>query len=688
MSYGVAIPRFHLIRGLIPKFVFTVVALCSVFNFSSMLRGQDSDQGFRDFGFVEPAELYRRLSAFRPEETSGSNFDMSQLRDLAKQGQSLFSSLTPKQQEDVREFAERYLDEKGLESDASKALMNQLGLPRDLQESLAEKFNRLEGRDAHEKSGFRDVLRAALQSSKDLKLDRDGQKRVANRQGAKKATDRRKGIDRVEGDSSDRPGTDIEPEAVTPEQTKPQDGNKVGTAKTGAQAAEDLAKGKGISENNGGKTPSQIGAKVDPLAPTKNGVNIDDPLGTNSVGSFDKNDDPMVDSIIGAETKSPNVGPLEGLAAGDSSGEKRGEFDWEKNLSRLLGGESGRFGEISSDNEVMPKKRGDRGNAELDSSFSQKLAGLAPGQDSINRFMMRNSSDGDGGADSNNSAKERPRLAAEFDQTVVEAARGVLESQSDSESDQRGFFARNFDSVFKRLVNRTVSPDGDEDSRRETPRFDSDDEGWDQEGRSGAGGSSMNSDWINRQRSSRRTADGGIRNEERRNAPSELNKKEETSSQSSTDGHAVGVLSSSALNLLFGLAIGGVIFAFLLTALNRKSGNNADRISDRAVARRIDRAKFHSPQDLVALVDLFLISKFGTESMWWNAKHAENILLSDAPEFESNINELVQSYVRLRYMKVGGELTQIERDNCRTTLKSLASILGRTDLSTRLKVEG
>ena len=336
----------------------------------------------------------------------------------------------------------------------------------------------------------------------------------------------------------------------------------------------------------------------------------------------------------------------------------------------------------------MPKKRGDRGNAELDSSFSQKLAGLAPGQDSINRLMMRNSSDGDGGADSNNSAKERPRLAAEFDQTVVEAARGVLESQSDSESDQRGFFARNFDSVFKRLVNRTVSPDGDEDSRRETPRFDSDDEGWDQEGRSGAGGSSMNSDWINRQRSSRRTADGGIRNEERRNAPSELNKKEETSSQSSTDGHAVGVLSSSALNLLFGLAIGGVIFAFLLTALNRKSGNNADRISDRAVARRIDRAKFHSPQDLVALVDLFLISKFGTESMWWNAKHAENILLSDAPEFESNINELVQSYVRLRYMKVGGELTQIERDNCRTTLKSLASILGRTDLSTRLKVEG
>ena len=688
MSYGVAIPRFHPIRDLILKFVFTVVALCSVFNSSSMLRGQDSDQGFRDFGFVEPAELYRRLSAFRPEETSGSNFDMSQLRDLAKQGQSLFSSLTPKQQEDVREFAERYLDEKGLESDASKALMNQLGLPRDLQESLAEQFNRMEGRGTDEKSGFRDALRDALQASKDLKLDREGQKRVANRQGAKKATDRRKGVDRVEGDSSDRPGADIEPEAVTPDQIKRQEENKTGTAKTGTQAAEDLANGEGVSENNGGKTSSQNGAKVDPLAATKNGINIDDRFGSTSEGSLDKNDDPMADPIFGAEIESPNVGPLEGPADGDSSGKKRGEFDWEKNLSRLLGEESGRSGGMSTDNGVMPNKRGDRGNAELDGSFSQKLASLAPGQDLINRFMMRNSSDGDDGADASNRAKERPRLTAEFDQTVVEAARGVLESQSDSENDQRGFFARNFDSVFKGLVNSTASPEGKADSRRETPRFDSDDEGWDQEGRSGAGGSSMNSDWLNRQRSSRLTADGGNRSEGRRNAASELNKKEESGSQSSTEDPAIGISSKSALNLLFGFAIGGVILAFLFTTLNRKSGSNAKRISDRAVARRIDRAKFHSPQDLVALVDLFLISKFGTESMWWNAKHAENILLSDAPEFESNINELVQSYVRLRYMKVGGELTQLERENCRTTLKSLASILGRTDLSTRLKVEG
>ena len=688
MSYGVAIPRFHPICGLISKFVFTVVALCSVLNSSSMLRGQDSDQGFRDFGFVEPSELYRRLSAFRPEETSGSNFDMSQLRDLAKQGQSLFSSLTPKQQEDVREFAERYLDEKGLKSDASKALMNQLGLPPDLQESLAEQFYRMEGRGTDEKSGFRDALRDALQSSKDLKLDREGQKRVADRQGAKKATDRRKGIDRVEGDSSERPGTDIEPEAVTPDQIKRQEENKTGTAKAGTQAAEDLAKGEGVSENNGGKTSSQNGAKVDPLAATKNGINIDDRFGSTSEGSLDKNDDPMADPIFGAEIESPNVGPLEGLADGDSSGKKRGEFDWEKNLSRLLGEESGRSGGMSTDNGVMPNKRGDRGNAELDGSFSQKLASLAPGQDLINRFMMRNSSDGDDGADASNREKERPRLAAEFDQTVVEAARGVLESQSDSENDQRGFFARNFDSVFKGLVNSTASPDGEADSRRETPRFDSDDEGWDQEGRSGAGGSSMNSDWLNRQRSSRRTADGGNRSEGRRNAATELNKKEESGSQSSTEDPAIGISSKSALNLLFGLAIGGVILAFLLTTLNRKSCSNAKRISDRAVARRIDRAKFHSPQDLVALVDLFLISKFGTESMWWNAKHAENILLSDAPEFESNINDLVQSYVRLRYMKVGGELTQIERENCRTTLKSLASILGRTDLSTRLKVEG
>ena len=130
------------------------------------------------------------------------------------------------------------------------------------------------------------------------------------------------------------------------------------------------------------------------------------------------------------------------------------------------------------------------------------------------------------------------------------------------------------------------------------------------------------------------------------------------------------------------------IFAFLFTILNRRAGSVAKIISDRTVSRRIDRANFQSSQDLISLVDLFLLNKFGSESGWWNAKYAENILLSDAPEFETGINELVQSYVRLRYTRAGGGLTQNEQDNCRRTLKSLSKILSRTDLATRLRVEG
>lgn len=656
------------------------------------VEGQESDRGFRDLGRVEPSELFQRLSVFKPDNSDGSKFNAGELSDFAAQSQALLKNLSPEKQEALRKHAQQYLNKNGLDSEASRALMRKLGVPNTLQESLAEKFKRLaaEGSSSDNErldvlnDALNDALSEALPKSKKIRVDPNSKSLAADREGASRATERRQGFSPSEGagesEMSGTPGSDAERTNVGANGDKKQ--------------ARELTE-PGLPPSSEGK--NEIAGQPREKRGKRAGENesIEDPLGLGTgVGDVDKGggvaprnsdaeaNDLKFDSAEGAEKQAPEIGLSE--AAPKAAEEKGRQYDWEEDHKRLGVGNSENLGSkagIPGSSQKSDKLRDSKANGSI-----RRFADLA--QDPLQILMNRESNALDGESGVNSSGKDKPRLASVFDRTVVEAAKEVLESSADGGEADRGFFERNLDSLFKGIVSSTGEKEEKDNGGDDSPRFSSDAEGWDNEGKSGGRGGTFGSDWVNQARASRRKSNSGGRGKRQSSSEDKSKDEQPVATRSEAASPDTGGASKGIFTFLFGLGIAGVIFAFLFTLMNRRSTSVSKIISDRAVARRIDRANFQSSQDLIALVDLFLLNKFGSESGWWNAKHAENVLLSDAPEFETNINELVRSYVRMRYTRTGGELSQSERDNCRTTLKSLSKLLSKSDLSTRLKVEG
>ncbi len=655
----------------------------------AQVEGQEFDRGFRDLGRVEPSELFQRLSVFKPDNSDGSKFnagDLSDLRELATQSQALLKNLSSEKQEALRKHAQQYLNKNGLDSEASRALMRKLGVPNKLQESLAEKFKRMgaEGStsDNERLDALSDALNEALPKSKKIRVDPNSKSLAADREGASRATERRQGISSSEGEGemSGAPGSDAERTNVGATGDKKQAREIIepklplsseGKNEIAGQPRE--KRGKRAGENESIEDPLGLGTGVG---------NVDKGVGVAPRNSDAEANDLKFDSAEGAEKQAPEIGLSE--AAPKAAEEKGRQYDWEEDHKRLGVGNSENLGSkagISGDSQKSDELRDSKANGSI-----RRFADLA--QAPLQILMNRDSNALDGESGVNSSGKDKPRLASVFDRTVVEAAKEVLESSADGGEADRGFFERNLDSLFKGIVSSTGEKRKKDDGGDDSPRFSSDAEGWDNEGKSGGRGGTFGSDWVNQARASRRKSNSGGRGKRQSSSEEKSKDEQPVATRSEAASSDTGGASRGIFTFLFGLGIAGVIFAFLFTLMNRRSTSVSKIISDRAVARRIDRANFQSSQDLIALVDLFLLNKFGSESGWWNAKHAENVLLSDAPEFETNINELVRSYVRMRYTRTGGELSQSERDNCRTTLKSLSKLLSKSDLSTRLKVEG
>lgn len=664
------------------KSVFASVTLCICLSGIRVLDGQESNKGFRDFRIVEPSDLIQQLSVFEPDKSSDRNFDPNKFKDLATEGRRWLSELSREQREEALDFAEQFFEENGFESDTSKALMNRLGVPEPVRKSL---LGQLGEKGSGGEYNLRDVLSDALPKSKEAKVDPDGKNLVADRAGAKKASERKQRVDEVDsglGRGKEEAGnadisngdfkTELESKSESPLPKNLENGKD----------------GKEISRDGEDKPVIENGTNIDPLGLDLGGGvgDLGDGRGAIPQQRMPGKSDLKTDSGQEAEKKSPEVRASEPVA--EDAKKRDSGFAWEEELNRILGVETEPTVDNQSDVQENINKAEPARNSKPDGSLKERLKDLAPGPDFMEKIMNRNSGEPGDSADSQAAAKDEPRLASMFDRTVVEAARGVLEAPEKSGKDDKGFLARNVDAFFKKIVNSTVTDDESDDRENDFSRFNSDTGGWDSNGRSGGSGGALNSDWLSPRRRSRWNLNSSGLSKRSTETEIESKNQELAATPSGVENTGVGATSNGLFSVLFGLGIGLVVFAFLLTILNRRSGSFAKIISDRAVSRRFNRANFQSSQDLISLVDIFLLNKFGSESGWWNAKYAENILLSDAPEFETSINELVRSYVRLRYTRADGGLTQDEQDNCLRTLKSLSKILSRTDFATRLRMEG
>jgi hypothetical protein len=132
------------------------------------VQAQQDDGSFREFNRTlvpTPAELFQTLSAFdagdgsRPDSNSKINESvLKQLKQLKQSGQELLSRMSPEQKAKAREVADQFLSENGLESEAGKALMKQLGIPPELQAEFAQQVKSWDPEDKQRFSSLAEMF--------------------------------------------------------------------------------------------------------------------------------------------------------------------------------------------------------------------------------------------------------------------------------------------------------------------------------------------------------------------------------------------------------------------------------------------------------------------------------------------------------------------------------------------------
>ena len=82
-----------------------------------------------------------------------------------------------------------------------------------------------------------------------------------------------------------------------------------------------------------------------------------------------------------------------------------------------------------------------------------------------------------------------------------------------------------------------------------------------------------------------------------------------------------------------------------------------------------------SPKDLVEAVDLFLLSRFGAASSWWNANHAADQISKVQPEGQDKVASLFQVYRWSRYQPDGDTRVSPEQnEQVKSTLRELSQV--------------
>ncbi|MGB1931211.1 MAG: hypothetical protein ACPHO8_18035, partial [Mariniblastus sp.] len=296
------------------------------------LEGQEVDKGFRDFGFtVEPSELLQRLSVFQPQKSEENSFDAEKYKDLAMLRQRLLSEMSDEQRAEVQKFAEQYLSERGLESESSRALMRELGIPN----SLVEQFKNMAADPAVGDRGFRDAVSKALQSSGNLRVDQSSKKEASVRKGASNASEPGKGIGETKGDvkgvgsGEGEIGRTPVDEANEPNDSfakdtqQPEDVN----ARKVAPNLKDENQGAGLPRGNKVRGELENGKPSDPLGlDTEAGRLNDRPIENPQNRSTEKNG-LSLEPDKGAEEEAPGIG-LSESASRDNK--KSGQMPWEE----------------------------------------------------------------------------------------------------------------------------------------------------------------------------------------------------------------------------------------------------------------------------------------------------------------------------------------------------------------------
>ena len=99
-----------------------------------------------------------------------------------------------------------------------------------------------------------------------------------------------------------------------------------------------------------------------------------------------------------------------------------------------------------------------------------------------------------------------------------------------------------------------------------------------------------------------------------------------------------------------------------------------EELQHRELRRKL-KTSSANPKDLVEAVDLFLLSRFGAASSWWNAKHAAAKISDAQPDWRDKVGSLFQIYRWSRYQADGQTSVSPEQnDLVKSTLRELSRV--------------
>lgn len=662
------------LRLLLGTFVFWIVGAIAMG--TSVFAVQDAGPSLREFSAPTPSQLFRILSTYDPNRASQSPMDSNRMSELEQKGRDFLSSLSPEEQETALRFAEKYLGENGVDSPASKALMSQFGVPTELQENLAEQFREMQNPGQRQNSEFRDKLRRATERA--IEQSRQRETRSSVNQNERRSTPKKP--DEKTNGGSQQPGRDpstTKPPVADPAAADPssQDQSLDGQTTTGqsppGQLTDERAKPDSEKPGQSIEDPGSASRDVDreikrpsKKLPSGNAGksakrNVGDPAGENPLQRLGQ-PGPGSDSSL----------PDRSDASQPSDGKHGSGFDWEKKLRELVGQRT--RPEKPDDGNAPTRRTGsENGSAAIDAQAQAKFLEAieritSEGPASGNRDLLKGVGKTLSGA-TNDSTESKERLTARFDRLLVDAAKRSLNSKTgispDVEMPESGesLFDRFIDKVHKSVTKSNRSKP--KRSQVETPNID-----W----------RSSNNNPPPRPASPDRTKDLA------QNDSSPILDLDDPSTQTNEISPAGGdpgkLLDSFSEMPKFDakvaftfVAIVGLVF-FLAYILIRNVAIDQTAATKRKFGKRFRNAKIQSQQDLVEAVDFFLISKFGSDSSWWNAKHAHNVLCAGAPEYDAKINDLIKQYTRARYMRAEVVLSESEQQSHKTTLQDLARL--------------
>ncbi len=652
-----------------------VAACVSSAAFCSVSNAQDAFREFDRKMVATPAELFQALSTFQPA-AQRKQIDAQRQKEIEAAGRKFLSNLSPDQQEKAWEFAEKYFRKNGVDSASSQKLMKDFGLPPEMQNELSKQLRKYSNQPSNSDArpddpddAISQIMRKAREKfERDSQQEGESGERASPLNSDQPETDADAGSD--QGDAqTPQPNAEQKLVAEDAGDSKLKEQNASQSSQPGedreAKRDDPTRQSNAKTENDRTASPFELPTS-DPAADPANGTNPDSQSGkpqserTQAKKGDGSNPGELKKSIENNEGTDSETGGQSPLS-GDN-------VDWEKVIENLA--EKGSTEDVLNpgQNQTSNPTSGLEGDEKAGSSEQKRLdQGMFDrAKDWISRSLDSESDSGSEPATTGRASSEEA-VGTRFDRLLVKAAQRTLDSDDEEQGVSKGVGSM-LGSLIEQIQKQTSNKDGDEGQNSAGTEYGGNQDNFN---------SRENGTSQSNSRRGNDSNDGSNRNSDSaRENPFSPPSQSLAESRFDPRNMLDSINGLSAINptqVFTFFAIVGLSL-FLIYLLAKSFIGDEVKTNKRKVIQQIRNTKIDSPKDLVETVDRFLLGKFGVRSSWWNARLAQRVMNSGSPEFQTRVADLIQDYVRARYMRDDIQIPTADQQRYKKTLEELSAL--------------